>query len=105
MLTDEDIDLMALAPVGLGDDCVKDDELIAVVLIDFRTLPAALDVFQCERMKIEFLSDVSDLLRSRIGDVDPDRGVLVGNDLVEVLEARSGDRTIRASMKNELDHG
>ena len=42
---------------------------------------------------------------ARIGDVDPDRGVLVGNDLVEVFEARIGDRTIWASMKNELDHG
>ena len=84
---------------------VKDDELIAVVLIDFRTLPAALNVFQCERMELEFLPDVSDLLRSRIDDVDPDRGLLVGNDLVEIFEARSGDRTIRASMKDELDHG
>jgi hypothetical protein len=67
-------------------------------------LPAALDVFQGERMECEFLPDLSDLLRRRIDDVDPDRGVLVGNDLVEILEARSGDRTIRASMKDELDH-
>jgi len=68
-------------------------------------LPATLNVFQCERMELEFLPDVSDLLRSRIDDVDPDRGLLVRNDLVEIFEARSGDRTMRASLKNELDHG
>src|SRR5829696_6829632 len=105
MLTDEDIDLMAVAPVGLGGNCVKNDELVVVVLIDFRTLPTALDVVQRERMECVFLPDLSDLVRRRIDDVNPNRGVLVGNDLVEVLEARSSDRTIRASLKDELDHG
>ena len=54
MLADEDIDLVAVATVDLGRDCIKDNELIAVVLIDFRTLPAALNVFQCERMESNF---------------------------------------------------
>src|SRR5918995_5196505 len=105
MLADEDIDLMALASVGCSGESVKDDEVIAVILIEFRTLPAALDVFHGQRMETEFLPDTGDLLRSRIDDIDPDRGAPVGDDLVEVLEARSGDRLFRASMKNELDHG
>jgi hypothetical protein len=105
MLTDEDINFMTPASLGLSGETVKDDELIAVVLIDFRALPAALDVFQRQRMKLEFPPDAGNLLRSRIDDVDPDRGVLVLDDLVEILELCSGDRSIRTSMKDDLDHG
>ena len=104
VLAEENIDLMALAAVSFRGQSVEDDELVAVVLVDFRALPAPSHIFQGQRVKPELLPDVRDLLRSRVDHVDPDSGVLPRDDFLEVFEASFGDRTVRAGVQDDVDH-
>ena len=78
---------MALALVGFCGQSIKDDELVPIVLVNLWPLTAAQCVFKGKRMKPKLLANGGDLVGSWIDNIDPDRGLLLSDELTQFLDA------------------
>jgi hypothetical protein len=64
---------------------VEDDEIVALILFDFRALVLVATIFDGEGMKVEFAREVVEIPAGRVRDINPDDvgrvGAMLGDEI------------------------